>query len=809
MLYGLIGIVVLCCMVLWFLYRGQGFYAWFVTGLFAILFLIWVVDPSKIVIYFLLSLLLLLGLIFGVPLVRRHLISGTLMKIMSKMLPRMGDTERIALEAGTVWWDGELFSGNPDWKKLLAFQVTPLSQEEREFLDGPVEELCKMVDEWKVEQEGDLPKEAWDFIKKKGFFGMIIPKKYGGLEFSALANSSVITKLASRSMTTAVTVMVPNSLGPAELLLKYGTEEQKQHYLPRLAHGEEIPCFGLTEPHAGSDAASTQSEGVVCTGSFDGKEDVLGIRLNWNKRYITLAPVATLMGISFRLRDPEGLMGANKDIGITLALVPSSLPGVEVGNRHDPLGVPFQNGPTTGKDVFIPMEYVIGGEKMVGHGWRMLMECLSAGRSISLPALAVGIAELCTRVVGAYASIREQFNTPIGRFEGVEEPLARIGGLTYVNNAARILTAGAVDAGEEPAVLSAVVKAYLTEKMRTVVSDAMDIRAGAGICRGPRNILARSYISAPISITVEGANILTRSLIIFGQGAIRCHPFVRKEMEAVEKGNVKNFDRAFFKHINFVFHNMARALILGLTDARFAKNYTNGPADPFLRRLTRMSCAFTLVSDIAMATLGGDLKRKEKLSGRLADVLSWSYLASATVKRFYDEGESKLDRPFLEWGCRHALYEIQQALIGVTDNLPNVFMGGLVRRIIFPRGPRYYEPRDHIGKEVAQQVLEYEGGRTRLTKDIFVPNGSSDALGQLEEAMRKISKAHEVEKKIRQALKSGRLDRRPKDTLEDRALSKGIISEEEKEKLFEADRIRDEIIQVDSFDSKTFKSLRG
>ncbi|HYQ96606.1 MAG TPA: acyl-CoA dehydrogenase, partial [Candidatus Eisenbacteria bacterium] len=467
--------------------------------------------------------------LFAVPAIRRRVVTPSIMRAMARALPRMGDTERIALEAGTVWWDGELFSGRPDWKKLLDFQRKPLSARERAFLDGPVEELCDMVEEWKVEHEGDLSPEVWRFIKEKKFFGMIIPEEFGGLGFSALANSAVVTKLSSRSVAAAVTVMVPNSLGPAELLLHYGTEEQKRHFLPRLATAEEIPCFALTGPEAGSDAASTKSRGVVCRGQYQGRE-VLGMRLNWRKRYITLGPVTTLIGLAFRLYDPDHLLGGTEDLGITLALIPPDLPGIEIGKRHDPLGVAFLNGPIYGRDVFVPLESIIGGKARAGQGWQMLMANLAAGRGISLPGLATGAAQLCARVAGAYGTVREQFDLPIGRFEGIEEPLARIGGLAYVMSGARVLTAGAVDAGEKPAVVSAIMKAYLTEGMRTVVNAAMDIQAGAGISRGPRNVLANAYMAVPIGITVEGANILTRTLIIFGQGAIRCHPYVRTEM---------------------------------------------------------------------------------------------------------------------------------------------------------------------------------------------------------------------------------------------------------------------------------------
>ncbi len=519
-----VGVLVVLSLTL--LYRGRGYWAWLIPGGLALV--AWWLDgvssptPFRVVV----GVFAGLAVVVGVPALRRALVSRWVMRLIGPFLPRIGETERIALDAGTVWWDRDLFSGNPDWQKLLAFTPRGLSEQERAFLDGPVEELCAMLNEWEVVGARDLPPRVWDFIKQHRFFGMIIPDEYGGLGFSAAGHSAVVVKVASRSVTAAVTVMVPNSLGPAELLLQYGTEEQKRHYLPRLATGVEVPCFALTGPEAGSDAAATQSEGIVCRGIFRG-EDVLGMRLHWRKRYITLGPVATVIGLAFRLRDPNGLLGGKEDLGITCALIPADLPGIEIGARHDPMGVPIQNGPNCGQAVFVPLDYIIGGREMAGHGWRMLMESLAVGRSISLPALAVASAEVATRVVGAYATVREQFDTPIGRFEGIEEPLARIGGMTYLMNAARTLTAGAVDAGERPAVLSAIVKVYLTEGMRQVVNDAMDIRAGAAICRGPRNILALVYQAVPIGITVEGANILTRSMIIYGQGAIRGHPMSR------------------------------------------------------------------------------------------------------------------------------------------------------------------------------------------------------------------------------------------------------------------------------------------
>ena len=752
--------------------------------------------------------------VFVVPAIRRRVITPPIMAAMGRALPRMGDTERIALEAGTVWWDGDLFSGRPRWKKLLDFQRKPLSARERAFLDGPVEELCGMVEEWKVEQDGDLSPETWRFIKDNKFFGMIIPEEFGGLGFSAIANSAVVTKISSRSVAAAVTVMVPNSLGPAELLLHFGTEEQKRHFLPRLATAEEIPCFALTGPEAGSDAASTKSRGVVCRGAYQGRE-VLGMKLHFRKRYITLGPVTTLIGVAFRLYDPDHLLGGKEDLGITLALIPPDLPGIDIGKRHDPLGVPFLNGPIYGRDVFVPLDTIIGGRARVGQGWQMLMANLAAGRGISLPGLATGAAQLCSRVAGAYATVREQFDLPIGRFEGIEEPLATIGGMTYVMSGARVLTAGAVDAGEKPAVVSAIMKAYLTEGMRTVVNAAMDIQAGAGISKGPRNVLAHAYTAVPIGITVEGANILTRTLIIFGQGAIRCHPYVRTEMEAVASKDLAKFDRAFFAHMGFIFSNAARSFGHALTGSAFAGAGIGGPAGTYLARFTRLSAAFALVSDGAMATLGGQLKRREKISGRLADALAWLYLGSATVKKFWDDGKPEADLPFLRWGCEKALCEVESALAGVLENLPNRAAAWMMGFAIFPLGSRRKPPSDALGARVARALLDGREERLRLTRDIYVPAPDDPGLGRLEAALDKVVAAAPALQTVKAAVRARKLTREPESTLLERALEERVIDEDAAKRIREAEKARDDAIQVDEFDPDVFsarhreRSVRG
>ncbi len=785
------------------LYLGHGFRAWTLAAVTVLAaWTLWGIEQQN-VFFAVAAGVALAAALFGIVPLRRAVISGPIMKLIGPMLPKMGETERVALDAGTVWWDGDLFSGAPDWKKLLAFEPRPLSEEERAFLDGPVEDLCAMMDDWQITKRRDLSPEVWAYLKEKHFLGMIIPKEYGGLGFSAIAHSAVVTKLASRSVTAAVTVMVPNSLGPAELLLHYGTEEQKNHYLPRLASGEDIPCFALTEPGAGSDAASTQSNGVVCRGSHDG-EEVLGLRLNWNKRYITLAPVATVVGLAVRLFDPEGLLGGEKDLGITCVLVPRDLPGIEIGNRHDPLNIPFQNGPTRGTDVFVPLESIIGGRDGAGQGWRMLMESLAAGRSISLPSLSVGAVELSARAAGAYATVREQFGLPIGRFEGVEEALARIAGHAYLLDAARILTCGAVDAGEKPAVVSAIAKAYMTETMRGTVNDAMDILAGAAICRGPRNIIADAYTSVPISITVEGANILTRSLIVYGQGAIRCHPFVHDEMEAIAKQDKALFDRAFFGHVNFVFTNAVRALLLGLSGGKLDSSPVSGPSARYFQAFTRFSAAFSLISDAALATLGGELKRREKLSGRLADALAWLYLGSATLKRFHDAGRAGDERPYMEWCCQLALHNIEEALRGVLENLPNRPAAWLLRLLVFPLGPRHRPPSDALGAKIAKGLLDGNEMRERLAGDIYIPPETEDGLGKLEAALAKTVAAATDKAKIRDALRAGLLSKAPEDALIEAAEKAGVIDADGAERLNKAHEARTDVIQVDDFDEETY-----
>ncbi|HEX7954921.1 MAG TPA: acyl-CoA dehydrogenase, partial [Burkholderiales bacterium] len=670
------------------------------------------------------TLFLIVAALLMIPQLRRALVSDPLLNWFRKALPQVSQTEQEALDAGSVWWDGELFSGQPDWHRLFGTPKPRLTPDEQAFLDGPVEDLCRMCDDWEISHElNDLPQEVWHFIKDRGFLGMIIPRQYGGLGFSAYAHSQVVQKLATRSATACVSVMVPNSLGPAELLLHYGTDEQKNHYLPRLAKGLEMPCFALTGPEAGSDAGAIPDYGVVCKGLHEGRE-VIGIMLTWEKRYITLGPVATLLGLAFKLHDPDGLLGAQQDIGITLALIPTSHPGVHIGRRHFPLNASFMNGPNWGRDVFIPMDWVIGGRDFAGQGWRMLMECLAAGRSISLPSSSAGAAKFALRTTSAYSRIRSQFKIPIGKFEGIEEVLARIAGNTYAIDAARTMTAGSIDLGEKPSVISAIVKYHCTERGRQVINDAMDVHGGKGICLGPNNYLGRAYQQIPIGITVEGANILTRSMMIFGQGAIRCHPFVLREIAATRNPDSmqagEEFDDAFWDHVRFVLGNAARAAWQGVTGARLVSVPGAPELRTYTRQLTRLSAGFAFAADVAMLFLGGDLKRREKLSARLGDILSQLYIASTILKRYEDDARPRADLPVVKWALEDCLERIQVAFYGVFDNFPNRASGWVLRLAVFPLGRSFSAPRDELGRQIVKLLLENTPTRDRLTSNVFL-----------------------------------------------------------------------------------------
>jgi acyl-CoA dehydrogenase len=755
----------------------------------------------RVILWALLAILWLLN----VRPVRKALITRHFMRTYLRLLPPMSQTEREALEAGTVWWDGELFTGAPRWERLLGAKPPQLSAAETAFLGGPCEELCHMLDEWHITHElGDLPPHVWEFMKTRGFFAMIIPKKYGGLEFSAYAHSCVLAKIASRSATASSTVAVPNSLGPAELLNHYGTEEQKNYYLPRLARGEEVPCFALTGPRAGSDAASIPDTGIVCRGMWAGRE-IVGLRLNFSKRYITLAPVATVIGLAFRMFDPERLLGGNTDIGITCALIPRHTPGVSIGRRHFPLNVPFQNGPIQGKDVFVPLDFIIGGPAMAGSGWRMLVEQLSVGRCISLPSNTTGAAKAGVWATGAYARIRTQFNLPVAKFEGVETVIARMVGLTYTMDAGRSVTAGAIDGGEKPSVPSAMLKYHVTEMGRQVANDAMDVHGGKGICLGPKNYLGRGYEVVPVAITVEGANLLTRNLIIFGQGAVRCHPYVLREMRAARdpdrSAGVDEFDRALFAHIGFTLSNAARSFIMALTHARFTRAPIAGPTARYYQHVVRFSASFAFAVDVALLSLGGYLKKKEGLSARLGDVLSCMYLASMVLKHHDNQGAEPQDLPIVEWACRNLLYAAQEQLHGFLRNFPNRPLAAVMRALIFPRGRIYSAPADRLARKVAALVTSATEARERLCQGIYWTLEPSNPLGLLQEALLLAEQFEPLEKRIRvEGVKTGKVAALDLPGRIQQALAAGILSETEAAALREYDRKVMEIINVDDFD---------
>jgi acyl-CoA dehydrogenase len=741
---------------------------------------------------------------------RRSRLTAPLLAIYSRMLPQLSDTERTALEAGTVGWEGELFSGMPRWKDLLAQPKPELSAEERAFLDGPAEEVCRMTNDWDItHNRHDLPPEIWEFLKKHRFFGMIIPKHYGGLGFSALGHHKVIEKLSSISSTLSSTVGVPNSLGPAELLLHYGTEEQKNHYLPRLADGREIPCFALTGPHAGSDATSIPDYGIVCEEEWNGAK-VVGVRLTFDKRYITLAPVATVIGLAFRLHDPDGLLGDEPDRGITLALIPSNTPRLEVGRRHFPLNCAFQNGPVRGHDVFVPLSQLIGGEDYIGQGWRMLVECLSVGRAITLPSTASGASRLAAVVSGAYSRIRKQFGLPIGRFEGVEEALGRIAGYSYAISALSEATAAAVDRGEKPAVPSAIAKYHCTELAREVARDAMDVHGGKGVVLGPRNYLGRGWQAAPISITVEGANIMTRSLMIFGQGAIRCHPWVLKEMQAAvhpdPQTRLVEFDRTLFGHIGFAVSNAVRSLVLGLTGARFGAAAGDAYTRRYYRKLNRYSANLALVADTSMLLLGGKLKFKEKLSARLGDVLSQLYIASALLKRYEDRDRPAGERPLLAWAFHDCAHKIELALSTALRNFPIRWAGWLLWMLVFPWGRRAQAPSDRLGHRAASILMNPSDTRDRLGEGVFLTPGVNNPAGRIHAALPVAIAAEPVERKFLKLVKAGELAALDVEGQLHEAQLKGLLSAEETALLRELQALVLDAISVDDFDPADLES---
>ncbi len=736
------------------------------------------------------------------PALRQKMFTGPLLNWVRRILPTMSDTEREALEAGNPWWDAELFSGRPDWQKLLDLGPVELSDEEIAFIEGPTEELCRMLDDWQITFElRRLPDEIWDFIKKNGFLGMIIPREYGGLGFSASAHAAVIKKISSRSIAAAVTVMVPNSLGPGELLMEYGTEEQKNHYLPRLADGTDIPCFGLTSTEAGSDAASMVDRGIVCYGTHNG-EKTLGMRVTWSKRYITLGPVATLLGLAFKLSDPDHLLGDDDEPGITVALVPTDTEGVEIGRRHLPAMQAFQNGPNSGTDVFIPMDWVIGGRERVGQGWKMLVSALAVGRGISLPSLSESGTKAAARATGAYARIRQQFGISIGQFEGVQEHLARIAGQAYMIDAACRATTRALDVGEKPAVITAIIKAQATNRLRDVINDAMDVHGGKGICDGPRNYLGNAYRAVPIGITVEGANTLTRSLMIYGQGAIRCHPFLLTEMMAAQNPDksegLREFDQAIVGHIKFQISTFARSLFHSFTGARFAASPVDGPTEIYFREASRASAAFALISEVSLVLLGGELKRREMLSGRLADILSELYFLSCVLKRFEEEGRQEADLPLVHWCCQTSLYTIQERMDQVLDNFPSRIVSWLLRATTFTFGFYRDLPSDDLVQECANLLQEPSPTRDRLTQGIFIGEGN-DPLAMLDRALVEVIALEPIERKMRKAGTR---------TVED-ALSAGVIAPDEAERIRDKNSLVREILTVDDYDPEEIAPRSG
>ncbi|MDN3609655.1 acyl-CoA dehydrogenase [Vibrio ostreicida] len=735
---------------------------------------------------------------------RRKWVSDPAFKFFKKVLPPLSSTEKEAMEAGSVWWDGELFSGRPDFTTLHKYPAPSLTAEEQSFVDNELETLLSMLDDHKiVKQDRDLPPEVWQYLRKERFFSLIISKEYGGRAFSALANSTIVTRIATRSISTAVSVMVPNSLGPGELLSHYGTQAQKDYWLPRLADGTDIPCFALTGPEAGSDAGGIPDEGVVCMGEHEGKE-VLGIRLNWNKRYITLAPVATVLGLAFKMYDPDGLMGDKKDLGITCALIPADHKGVEIGERHDPLGLAFMNGPTRGKDVFIPMEWLIGGQEYAGKGWRMLVECLSAGRGISLPALGTAIGHLTSRTTGAYAYVRKQFGMSIGKFEGVAEALGRIGGLTYLLEATRTLTTTSLDLKEKPGIVTAIAKYHMTEMARTILNDSMDIHSGRAIQDGPMNYLATHYLGIPVAITVEGANILTRNLMIFGQGATRCHPFVLKEMEAAanpdQEQGAKEFDQLLFKHIGHAAKNTFGAFGAALTGSRFIKADMSGPTQVYYKQLTRLSRALAVSSDIAMATLGGELKRKEMISARLGDVLAYLYMGSAVLKKYEDEGRQQQDLDYVHYAMQHCLHHAAQALQETFNNYPQKAVGVALKALIFPLGNRFGKPSDDLTVKLAESLMTPGAHRDRLTHLCFVGEQADDSVGLMDKAFLAMYGVQSLERKLMRAVKEGKVDRKgPLNERLAQALQADVLTQEEVNQIVAADALRYKAIQVDDF----------
>jgi len=792
----IISVIALC----WFMAYNRSSLSTFTLSFAALLAVGTVLNMVSFLSWLIFSLVILP---INITNIRKQYISQPLLRIFKTIMPEMSKTEQEAIDAGTTWFEAELFRGSPDWKKLHNYPQPRLSAEELAFLKGPVEHICKMTNDWQTtHQLADLSPEVWQYLKDNKFFAMIIKKEFGGLEFCAYAQSRVLQKLSAVSTVLASTVGVPNSLGPAELLQHYGTTEQQQHYLPRLVTGEEIPCFALTSPEAGSDAGSIPDFGIICHGEFDGQQ-VLGMKLTWDKRYITLAPVATVLGLAFKLRDPDNLLGETVELGITCALIPTNIDGVITGRRHFPLNVPFQNGPTQGNEVFVPLDFIIGGAEQAGQGWRMLVECLSVGRAITLPSNSTGGVKSVALATGAYSRIRRQFKMPIGKMEGIEEPLARIGGNAYLMDAVTTLSTGAIDLGEKPSVISAICKYHLTEKMRQCISDAMDIHGGKGICLGANNYLARGYQGAPVAITVEGANILTRSMIIYGQGAIRCHPYVLAEIESASNENeqqaLDDFDHALFGHIGFAISNICRSFWFSITGARLQQVPFQDNTRRYYQLMNRFSANLAMLSDIAMLTLGGDLKRRERISARLGDILSYLYLASATLKRYNDEGRQVADFPLMQWAVEDSLYNIQHAIDELISNFPNKIVARVLRVVIFPLGTWLTKPSDVTEHQVSQLLQTPSEARSRLGKGQYLADEPENVVGQLEQTLKNVIASEPVFDRICQHLEK-KLPFTQLDLIAKQGLSLKIISEQEAELLCRTEIGRKAAIDVDDFD---------
>jgi len=743
-------------------------------------------------------------ILLAVPYLRRMVLTRPIFALLKhlKLLPEISETERVALRAGNNWIEKDLFSGNPNFKKILKESYPSLSKEEKNFLDTKAEKLCEMTDDWQTFQDNDLSKEVWVYLKKEKFFGMNIPKKYGGLELSPLAQSTIVQKLATRSQTLAITVMVPNSLGPAELLQHYGTDLQKKYYLPRLAKGQEVPCFALTEPLAGTDAASIRSEGTV----FKDKSGKIKIRLNFEKRYITLGGVASLIGLAFQLKDPKKLLGDQKEIGITCALVPADTKGIYVERRHNPMGVPFINSPLSGKNVEIGIDQVIGGKNGLGKGWKMLMESLAVGRGISLPAISAGGLQLVTRTVANYTQIRHQFDIPIGKFEGIQEVLAEISGLSYLNESMRVFTAGAVGNKHYSSVVNGIVKYHSTEQFRKAINHGMDILGGAGICRGPNNVLSSPYIGAPIAITVEGANIVTRSLIQFGQGLIRSHPYAYDEIIALEKGDINAFDKALWGHVSHFILNKIKLLGLGLSRGLLYIPSHFGFIGRWEQRLYWASTAFACFADAALLVFGGNLKRKEMISGRFGDALSYMYMATCLLRRYKSEQKSAELTKYAEWGLLYCFEEMERAFKGILINMfPQIWLRPFVRfvQIFVSVYPRFRSTtHDKLKHQMAVQLMDNPETKQSLSDYVYIPKTDKEIMGLYEKTVDDMVKLAPLVDRMKQAVKAGVLPKQPLDTLVSKAEKLKLVNKAEAKSLASLFENMTTAIQVDHFPFK-------